>query len=64
MTDGIIQEIFNQFRAKRLGHSITHSETLTLERELIEKIKQHKESTFISYYENMLYKWLIGDDQE
>jgi hypothetical protein len=41
MTEGIIQKTFNQFRAERLGRSITHSETLTLENRLIEEIKKN-----------------------
>lgn len=40
MTNGIIQSSFNEFRAKRLGNYITHEETLHLEKEIIEKIKQ------------------------
>ena len=67
MTDGIIQEVFNKSANRYCGDDLDE-EVLNflsaLQSELIEKIKQKRDSSFISYYENILYKWLIGDNQE
>lgn len=72
MTDGIIQEVFNAFRAKRLGQYITHEETLHLEQELIEKIREelihsdefYSKDAMVSEFIHKLYPKLIGDSKE
>jgi hypothetical protein len=60
MTEGIIQKTFNQFRAERLGRSITYSETLTLENRLVEEIKKYHFDDD-AYFNDTIKQQLIGD---